>query len=100
MRAALEEFNARYGGQTVRVDSGGILNGMLLRAGLVDKASILLHPALVGGTSQCSMFHALDLASSVGVIPLTLVDAETISEGLVWLRYKVAGRNKRVPHRT
>src|SRR5450830_1939317 len=52
MRAALEELNARYGIQTVRVDSGGVLNGVLLRAGLIDEVSILVHPALVGGTSQ------------------------------------------------
>jgi 2,5-diamino-6-(ribosylamino)-4(3H)-pyrimidinone 5'-phosphate reductase len=100
MRAALEELNARYGVQTVRVDSGGILNGVLLRAGLVDEVSILVHPALVGGTSQRSMFRASDLASSVGVIPLTLIGAETVGEGLVWLRYKVARRKKRAPRRT
>jgi 2,5-diamino-6-(ribosylamino)-4(3H)-pyrimidinone 5'-phosphate reductase len=95
MTAALEELNARYGIQTVRVDSGGILNGVLLRAGLVDEVSILVHPALVGGTSQRSLFRAPDLASLEGVIPLTLVSAETIGEGLVWLRYKVAGRRKK-----
>jgi 2,5-diamino-6-(ribosylamino)-4(3H)-pyrimidinone 5'-phosphate reductase len=36
LRAALEELNTRFGVQSVRVDSGGILNGALLRAGLVD----------------------------------------------------------------
>ncbi len=95
MRTALEELNERYGVLTVRVDSGGILNGVLLRAGLVTEVSILVHPALVGGTSQRSMFRAPDLASSRGVIPLALVSAETIGDGLVWLRYKVAGRRKR-----
>lgn len=95
MRAALEELNARYGIQTVRVDSGGILNGVLLRAGLVDEVSILVHPALVGGTSQRFMFRAPDLSSPEGVIPLTLTSAETIGDGLVWLRYKVAGRRKK-----
>lgn len=99
MRTALEELNERYGVRTVRVDSGGILNGVLLRAGLVTEVSILVHPALVGGTSQNSMFRAPDLASSEGVIPLTLVSAETIGDGLVWLRYKVAGRRKRSPRK-
>jgi 2,5-diamino-6-(ribosylamino)-4(3H)-pyrimidinone 5'-phosphate reductase len=95
MRAALEELNVRYGIQTVRVDSGGTLNGVLLRAGLVDEVSILIHPALVGGTSQRSVFRAPDLASPGGVISLTLVNAESIGDGLVWLRYKVAGRRKK-----
>lgn len=95
MRAALEELNVRYGIQTVRVDSGGTLNGVLLRAGLVDEVSILVHPALVGGTSQRSVFRAPDLASPDGVISLTLVNAESIGDGLVWLRYKVAGRRRK-----
>ncbi|MCX6083660.1 MAG: hypothetical protein NT102_01670 [Caldiserica bacterium] len=46
------------------------------------------------------MFRAPDLASPKGVIPLTLVSAETIGGDLVWLRYKVAGRRKKAPHRT
>jgi 2,5-diamino-6-(ribosylamino)-4(3H)-pyrimidinone 5'-phosphate reductase len=101
MTAALEELNARYSIQTVRVDSGGTLNGVLLRAGLVDEVSILVHPALVGGTSQRSLFRAPDLASSEGVIALTLVSAETVGESLVWLRYKVAGRRKKkAPRKT
>jgi 2,5-diamino-6-(ribosylamino)-4(3H)-pyrimidinone 5'-phosphate reductase len=100
LRAALEELNRRYGIQTVRVDSGGILNGALLRAGLVDEVSILVHPALVGGTSQRSMFRAPDLTSPDGVIPLALVSAEAIGESLVWLRYKVAGRRKKKAPRT
>ena len=32
----------------MRVDSGGALNGALLRAGLVDEISLLVHPVLVG----------------------------------------------------
>jgi 2,5-diamino-6-(ribosylamino)-4(3H)-pyrimidinone 5'-phosphate reductase len=100
LRAALEELNIRYGIQTVRVDSGGILNGALLRAGLVNEVSILVHPALVGGTSQRSMFRVPDLTSPDGVIPLTLVSAETVGEGLVWLRYKVTGRRKKKAPRT
>ena len=36
LRAALEEANARYGIEVIRTDSGGILHGALLRAGLVE----------------------------------------------------------------
>jgi hypothetical protein len=46
------------------------------------------------------MFRALDLASPDGVIPLALVSAETMGEGLVWLRYKVTGRRKKKAPRT
>ena len=90
LRAALEELNGRYGVQVVRVDSGGILNGLLLRAGLVDEVSVLIDPSLVGGTSPRSIFTAPDLASSEGVIGLKLMHLERFEGDVVWLRYEVA----------
>ena len=89
LRAALEELNARYNVKTVRIDSGGILNGVLLRAGMVDEVSVLLGPCLVGGTTPRSMFVAPDLTSSEGVIPLKLVHVEQMRGDIIWLRYEV-----------
>ncbi len=88
LRAALEELNVRYGVEKVRVDSGGILNGLLLRAGLVDEVSVLIDPSLVGGTSPRSIFTAPDLTSSEGVMPLRLVHLERFEGDVVWLRYE------------
>src|SRR4030042_3317140 len=56
LKQALEEVNSKYGIEHIRVDSGGTLNGALLRAGLVDEVSLLVHPYLVGGMSPRSMF--------------------------------------------
>ncbi len=89
LRGALEELNARYQVQVVRVDSGGILNGVLLRAGLVDEVSVLVDPCLVGGTTPRSIFVASDLASAEGVIPLRLIHVENVKGDTVWLRYEV-----------
>ena len=89
LRAALEELNARYGVKTVRVDSGGILNGALLRAGLVDEVSVLIGPCLVGGTTPRSIFVAPDLTSAEGVIPLKLIHMEAVRGDTIWLRYEV-----------
>ena len=89
LRVALEELNARYGIKSVRVDSGGTLNGVLLRAGLVDEVSVLINPSLVGGTTLRSMFRAPDLTSSEGVIRLRLTHVEQVKGDIVWLRYEV-----------
>ncbi len=89
LRAALEELATRYGVRTVRVDSGGTLNGVLLRAGLVDEVSLLVHPTLVGGISSRSFFRAPDLTSPEGVIPLRLMDLTKLNDDIVWLRYRV-----------
>jgi 2,5-diamino-6-(ribosylamino)-4(3H)-pyrimidinone 5'-phosphate reductase len=90
LRAALEELNARYGIATVRVDSGGRLNGALLRAGLVDEVSVLIHPCLVGGTSPRSIFVAPDLTVPEGTIPLKLIHLERLQDDILWLRYEVS----------
>ena len=89
LRTALEEMNARYGVETIRVDSGGILNGVLLREGLVQQISTLIHPQLVGGSSPRSMFVAPDLQSKEGVIPLRLKDFQRLSEDVIWLNFDV-----------
>jgi 2,5-diamino-6-(ribosylamino)-4(3H)-pyrimidinone 5'-phosphate reductase len=93
LRAALEELNARYGAETVLVDSGGTLNGVLLRAGLVDEISLLVHPCLVGGRTPGSFFRAPDLTSGDQVIQLRLMHLEQVKDGIVWLRYTVGKRS-------
>ncbi len=89
LRKGLEELYSRHGVESVRVDSGGTLNGALLRQGLVDEVSILIDPSLVGGTSPRSIFRAPDLASPDGVIDLRLTHVEQLREGVVWVRYEV-----------
>jgi 2,5-diamino-6-(ribosylamino)-4(3H)-pyrimidinone 5'-phosphate reductase len=87
---ALEQLAERFGVRSVRVDSGGILNGALLRAGLVDEVSVVLNPELVGGESPRTVFTAPDLTSAVGVIRLKLEHLERLEGDYVWLRYRVS----------
>ncbi len=89
MRAALEELNSRYGVKVVRVDSGGVLNGVLLRRGLVDEVSVLVYPSIVGGISPHSIFHLQDPALPYEVISLKLMHIERLKGNIVWLRYDI-----------
>ena len=89
LRQALAELKARYGINMLRIDSGGTLNGVLLQAGLVDEVSLLINPALVGGSSPASIFTAPDLTSTEGIIPLRLTHLERLRGDTVWLRYEV-----------
>jgi 2,5-diamino-6-(ribosylamino)-4(3H)-pyrimidinone 5'-phosphate reductase len=89
LRGALQELNRQYGVKVIRVDSGGTLNGVLLRAGLVDEVSVLIHPSLVGGSTPRTLFRATDLTSPGGVIRLKLSHCEQLSGDVVWLRYDV-----------
>ncbi len=85
----MEELNSRYGVGVVRADCGGTLNGVLLRAGLVDEISLVVSPCLIGGTTPSSIFVAPDLASAEGTISLRLIGVETLRGDVVWLRYEV-----------
>jgi 2,5-diamino-6-(ribosylamino)-4(3H)-pyrimidinone 5'-phosphate reductase len=89
LQAALAELRARYGVELVRVDSGGVLNGALLREGLVHEISLILSPYLVGGTTPRSFFVAPDLSSEEGVIDLRLTHVERVEENTLWLRYEI-----------
>jgi 2,5-diamino-6-(ribosylamino)-4(3H)-pyrimidinone 5'-phosphate reductase len=89
LRQALAELHERCGVQAVRVDSGGILNGVLLRAGLVSEVSVLIAPCLVGGISPKTMYVADDLTAQDGVVNLELKHVETVGEKYVWVRYRV-----------
>ncbi len=91
LRAALEELNLGHGVTTVRVDAGGTLNGALLRAGLVDEVSLLIHPQLAGGETASSIFRAPDLPGFEGVIGLRLTHLEKLAGDVVWVRYEVNG---------
>ncbi|MBN1857375.1 MAG: RibD family protein [Dehalococcoidia bacterium] len=92
LRAALEELNGRFGVARIRVDSGGTLNGALLRSGLVSEVSLMLLPVLAGGASATSFFRAPGMSSQDDLIKMTLTHCEQLAGGTLWLRYDVPRR--------
>lgn len=89
LSVALTKLRKDYGIKVIRVDSGGILNGVLLREGLVDEVSLLITPMLVGGETPRSFFVAPDLESAEDVISLQLIHVGEVGDGNVWQRYEV-----------
>lgn len=90
LRAALTQLRDQYRVESIRVDSGGVLNGALLRAGLVDEIAVIVNPCLTGGISPRSLYVAEDLTSREGVIPLALKKSEVLRDGYLFLRYEIA----------
>jgi len=87
---ALRLLAAEYGVRRVRVDSGGRLNGALLRAGLVDEVHLLVSPWLAGGTSPRTSFVANDLAPGEAGLRLERTGVEPFGDGTVLLSYRLA----------
>lgn len=88
LKSAIEVLSDKYKIERIRVDSGGTLNGILLRQGLVDEVSMLINPCLVGGESSKTMFKASDLKDANGVILLRLIETKQLDGNHVWLRYE------------
>jgi 2,5-diamino-6-(ribosylamino)-4(3H)-pyrimidinone 5'-phosphate reductase len=70
------------------VDSGGSLTGALLKAGLLDEVSLLVHPCLAGSRARAFWYGSAPYPADA----LELIDGETFDDGLVWLRYRIASR--------
>jgi 2,5-diamino-6-(ribosylamino)-4(3H)-pyrimidinone 5'-phosphate reductase len=88
-RSALAELREHFGVETIRVDSGGRLSGLLLREGLVDEVSVLVFPTLVGNTSSLSIYNLPETMTNAGVVSLALRGVEVPRDDAVWLRYDV-----------
>lgn len=84
LTAMLQSLRERYGAGVVRVDSGGALNGALLDAGVVDEVSLLVHPVLAAAGARRAWHGGGPAAGRA----MTLVAAETLPGGLVWLRHR------------
>ncbi|MFA5003474.1 MAG: RibD family protein [Methanolinea sp.] len=89
MREALGMLNRKHGVETVRIDSGGTLNSVLLQAGVVDEVSVLIHPFLAGGRAEPTMFDPEKAGFSDLQVPLSHTGNEVIGNGLLWARYTV-----------
>jgi 2,5-diamino-6-(ribosylamino)-4(3H)-pyrimidinone 5'-phosphate reductase len=86
---AFEELNKKFGAKTILLDSGGILNGVLLREGLVSEISLLVHPLVVGGVGYKSLVMLPEVEKLPESVKLTLKDVKTKGDNFVWLRYRI-----------
>ena len=83
----LEVLGRELGLKRLLLEGGGHVNGSFLAAGLVDEISLLVTPAIDGGEGVTGVFDAA--ASLAGKVRLSLIAAETLSHGVVRLRYAV-----------
>lgn len=86
--AMLEVLGRELGIKRLLLEGGGLVNGSLLAAGLIDEISLLVAPAIDGGDGIRGAFDAA-YASLAEQVRLSLISAETLSHGVVHLRYSV-----------
>ncbi|OGT24976.1 MAG: hypothetical protein A2Z17_00655 [Gammaproteobacteria bacterium RBG_16_66_13] len=94
---ALRCLSQRYGVRRVRTDSGGTLNGVLLRRGLLDEASLLIHPVFAGPRGRLPLFDRIQTGELMEPVGLEMTSVETLQGGVLWLRARVLARGSADP---
>lgn len=94
LRGALDILGRDYGVRTVRADSGGTLNGILLREGLASEVHLLIHPQLVGEKSSKSFYQVQDEIDFNEMFSLKLVTSERVKGDILLLRYEVLKKTR------
>lgn len=83
LKTVMEVLADQFHVKTILVDTGRILGNLLLKKGLVDEISLLVHPEIVRKRSY-PMF-----GNFPENIDLQLIKEELLEKKYIWLRYKV-----------
>lgn len=90
LEEALSVLYDRFGVRKISLQGGGIINGAMLAAGLINELSLVIYPGIDGLTTAPSIFEYLGAADErpAATQSLELISAETVANGIVWLRYR------------
>jgi len=86
------DLKLKYGVDSMTIQSGGSLNSVLLRENLIDKVSIVVAPALVGGKDTSTLVDGESLQTSddlAKIKALRLVENKALNDSYIHLKYEV-----------
>lgn len=89
LRKALIRLGEVFGEDCIVSSAGGLLNGALLRQGLVDEVDIHLLPAVIGHPEAPSLFEGYDILTAGRHTNLRLLTSDTRPDGSIFIRYEV-----------
>lgn len=87
-----KKLKNEYKIDAITIQSGGTLNSVLLRNKLIDKISIVVAPALIGGQETPSLIGGKSLASIKelkSIKALELVEVKKLNNSYIHLKYNV-----------
>lgn len=87
---AMEILSEKFGVKRISLQGGGIIDGAMLAAGLLDELSLVIYPGIDGLMTAPSIFEYLGASDEYPAAgqSLELLSSETRSYGIVWLRYR------------
>jgi riboflavin biosynthesis pyrimidine reductase len=84
---ALHQLGEAFGVDCVVSEAGGVLNGVLLRSGLVDEIDVQFLPVVVGSAGAPAIFEGYDPGALGSLRDLELISADARPDGSVFVRY-------------
>jgi 2,5-diamino-6-(ribosylamino)-4(3H)-pyrimidinone 5'-phosphate reductase len=81
-----------YGVDKLTIQSGGTLNTVLVREGLVDRVLLIVAPALIGGKNTASLMDGESLHATEELFKiktLELIQAKPLKDSYLLLEYRV-----------
>jgi 2,5-diamino-6-(ribosylamino)-4(3H)-pyrimidinone 5'-phosphate reductase len=86
------QLKSKYGAENCTIQSGGMMNGFLLREKLIDFVNIVIAPVLVGGKDTPTLIDGQSLTSvdeldKLGI--LKLLECKVLDDSYINLRYEV-----------
>lgn len=87
---AMAALYDNFGVRKISLQGGGIINGAMLAAGLIDELSLVMYPGIDGLTTAPSIFEYLGSSDELPACgqSMELLSSETFDNGIVWLRYR------------
>lgn len=89
---ALARLKYDFGCERLTIQSGGTVNGLFLRAKLIDFIDIVVAPALIGGKDTPTLIDGSSLTSEKelnGLSALKLIKCTPLQDSYVRMRYRV-----------
>lgn len=93
---AFKSLKRDFGVEKVTVQSGGTLNSVLLRAGVIDEVDIFIAPVLIGGKTTPTLVDGNDIIGECElnlIKQLSLISMENRGS-FIRVRYKVNNQSK------
>ncbi len=93
LKTMMNDLHDRFGCEALTVQSGGTVNTLLVRAGLIDYVDIVVAPVLVGGRDTATLMDGESLTDreQLGKLqPLELLSCEKLQNSYLRLRYRAA----------
>jgi 2,5-diamino-6-(ribosylamino)-4(3H)-pyrimidinone 5'-phosphate reductase len=92
-----KQLKCKYNIETMTLQTGGTLNSIILRNKLIDKISIVIAPALIGGKNTSTLIDGESIKSFdelKEIKALKLIDIIKLNHSYINLKYEVINETK------